>query len=324
MAMSPHSLKKNYMSNIELRVCRTCKIEKPFDLFSKDKRNKNGISAQCKSCENNRKRKASFDGRIVENKNCYICEVTKSRNEFYSDKSRQDGLANKCKDCHNEYRDNNREKINKDKRECRKQIKLKKLNSGGKVCLKCNEYKPFSEYHKHYGPYSYCNSCKEKLAEESKITLRNRARKYREDNIEKFREFESRWRKNKMKDPIARMRANASKAILTSIKKYNSIYKKLDALRKAAFDHLPYTAQELKAHIESLWEPWMNWDNHGKASKDRMTWQIDHIIPQSILPFDSFIHPNFQKCWALENLRPLESIANIRKGNRLIDIDKAA
>ena len=29
-------------------------------------------------------------------------------------------------------------------------------------------------------------------------------------------------------------------------------------------------------------------------------------------------HPNFQKCWALSNLRPLEAFENIRKSNKLI------
>jgi len=43
---------------------------------------------------------------------------------------------------------------------------------------------------------------------------------------------------------------------------------------------------------------------------------IDHIIPQSKLRYDSLDHPNFQKCWALENLRPICSIENIRKSNK--------
>lgn len=33
-------------------------------------------------------------------------------------------------------------------------------------------------------------------------------------------------------------------------------------------------------------------------------------------------HPNFQKCWALENLRPLEALENIRKGDKLLDDPK--
>jgi len=54
----------------------------------------------------------------------------------------------------------------------------------------------------------------------------------------------------------------------------------------------------------------MNWDNHGK-------WHLDHIYPQSLLPYDSMKHPNFQKCWALDNLHPLEATENISKGNKI-------
>ena len=45
------------------------------------------------------------------------------------------------------------------------------------------------------------------------------------------------------------------------------------------------------------------------------TWIIDHVIPQAALSYDSLVHPNFQKCWALENLRPLESYENLSKSS---------
>ena len=86
----------------------------------------------------------------------------------------------------------------------------------------------------------------------------------------------------------------------------------------STFEHLPYTSKELKEHIESLWEPWMNWDNWGMVSKKRRTWQVDHIIPQSRLIYDSLLHPNFQKCWALSNLRPLCSRENLQKSDKLL------
>lgn len=87
---------------------------------------------------------------------------------------------------------------------------------------------------------------------------------------------------------------------------------------KSIKSFLPYTIKELKIHLETLWEPWMNWQNYGKADVNRRTWQIDHIIPTSLLPYDSMNHPNFLKCWDLKNLRPLESIQNINKRNNLI------
>lgn len=81
--------------------------------------------------------------------------------------------------------------------------------------------------------------------------------------------------------------------------------------------------QELHDHLESLFEPWMNWDNHGiydvtswnDDDSSTWTWQIDHIIPQSKLPYTSMDDENFRKCWSLSNLRPLSAKQNVNDNN---------
>ncbi len=83
---------------------------------------------------------------------------------------------------------------------------------------------------------------------------------------------------------------------------------------RSVMDYLPYGVEELRTHLESLWEPWMDWSNWGICDPGRRTWQIDHVTPQAALPFDDFGHPNFLKCWSLSNLRPLESSLNLEKG----------
>ncbi len=83
-----------------------------------------------------------------------------------------------------------------------------------------------------------------------------------------------------------------------------------------------YSMFELKQHLESLFEPWMSWNNWGlynaKTWDDNdsstWTWQIDHIIPCASLPFDSLEHPNFHQCWSLENLRPYSAKLNCIDG----------
>jgi hypothetical protein len=58
-------------------------------------------------------------------------------------------------------------------------------------------------------------------------------------------------------------------------------------------------------NLEKQFEPWMNWQNHGvyknwdDNDQSTWTWQIDHIIPQSDLPYTSMEDENFKKCWAL-------------------------
>lgn len=84
----------------------------------------------------------------------------------------------------------------------------------------------------------------------------------------------------------------------------------------SVLNHLPYSLQDLKHHIESKFESWMTWDNWGPASNQRQTWQIDHIIPQSMFPYESMDSDNFLLCWSLNNLRPLESKRNFTEGNR--------
>ena len=78
----------------------------------------------------------------------------------------------------------------------------------------------------------------------------------------------------------------------------------------------------LKQHLENQFESWMTWNNWGRYSLDTWkdddqatwTWQIDHIIPQSDLPYSSMEDENFQKCWQLNNLRPLSAKQNILDG----------
>ena len=108
-------------------------------------------------------------------------------------------------------------------------------------------------------------------------------------------------------DPSYKMAMNVSRCVRMGIKKGNGVKE------YSTWKALPYTPQQLREHIENQFEEWMSWDNYGTGEGK---WNIDHIIPQSKLRYDSLDHPNFQKCWALENLRPICSIENIRKSNK--------
>ena len=58
----------------------------------------------------------------------------------------------------------------------------------------------------------------------------------------------------------------------------------------------------------------------GSFDINQKTWQIDHIIPQSKLIYESLDDENFQKCWALENLKPLDTLENLKKGNKIFEL----
>ena len=68
----------------------------------------------------------------------------------------------------------------------------------------------------------------------------------------------------------------------------------------------------------------MNWDNWGKYDPktwndndvSTWTWQLDHIIPQSDLPYINMSNKNFNKCWSLSNLRPYSAKQNNIEGSQ--------
>jgi mRNA-degrading endonuclease YafQ of YafQ-DinJ toxin-antitoxin module len=86
--------------------------------------------------------------------------------------------------------------------------------------------------------------------------------------------------------------------------------------QEGIFRHLPYTIHDLIKHLESQFEPWMNWENHGLYSPHKKTWQIDHIKPDSAFIYSSVEDKQFIDSWSLDNLQPLESLTNILKSNK--------
>jgi hypothetical protein len=119
------------------------------------------------------------------------------------------------------------------------------------------------------------------------------------------------WNKRFQEDPEFRLRNNLRRAIWEALR-----YGGGSKGGRSILDHLPYSMEDLKSHLEALWEPWMTWENYGVLDPKVRTWQIDHITPQVLLPFNDFAHANFLRCWALSNLRPLESSQNLSKGCR--------
>lgn len=82
--------------------------------------------------------------------------------------------------------------------------------------------------------------------------------------------------------------------------------------RRAWLTMVPYTIEELKAHLLTTIPPDHTWADFVSGELE-----IDHKIPQSVFHFSSPADQDFQRCWALENLQLLPSIANKSKGNRL-------
>ena len=86
---------------------------------------------------------------------------------------------------------------------------------------------------------------------------------------------------------------------------------------KIIWSKLDYTKQEFIEHIEKHFEPWMNWDNHGRSpTLDNPKWQLDHVIAKSSFNYTSMDDEEFKKCWSLENLKPIGAFMNVIKSDK--------
>ena len=108
---------------------------------------------------------------------------------------------------------------------------------------------------------------------ENKEHIKSYQQEYRERNKEKRNAKE---RERNQNDPLYKLTNNIRISIRKSFKR-NGYTKK-----SKTYEILGCTFEEFKQHIESLFEPWMNWNNHGLYnSQPNYGWDIDHKIPSS-------------------------------------------
>ena len=69
------------------------------------------------------------------------------------------------------------------------------------------------------------------------------------------------------------------------------------------------TVDELRSHLESLFEPWMTWENQGLGG-----WDIEHI--KACFHFNMADPEQQRECCNWSNLQPMEHIQNIKKGKK--------
>ena len=212
---------------------------------------------------------------------CKTCGAEKDVLEFYADHNTKDRLKPECKTCHNK-RSKAWRKANPEKRKA-----------------------IASRWHKKH---------------REKATAQHR--KWRENNRERdnelsrkckrdpylYRERRRRYEKKNMATPEGKLKKRFSSYIRDSL---------IGGKGGRHWESLVgYTASCLKAHLEKKFETWMSWENYGMPKNGEKTWHIDHIIPRASFVYTSPEDEEFKKCWALNNLQPLEAIKNIKKGKK--------
>lgn len=158
---------------------------------------------------------------------------------------------------------------------------------GNICCIKCSNNKDISEYLVKNG--RYMNICKMCRNNQRKVRNYKRIEQIRINNRELYR-------KN--------IHIYAWRQILRNYINRKSVIK-----IERTLSLLKYTPEELKHNMESKFDENMNWENYGNK------WQIDHIIHVSYFKDET----PFYIANSLDNLRPLDKIENISRGNRLDD-----
>lgn len=141
-------------------------------------------------------------------------------------------------------------------------------------------------------------------------------KKYKSNNQDKIKEYSKKYkpRKNQLQiikrktDPLFRLKSTMRIAILKAFDRINT--KK----NNKTVQILGCNYKELKYYIESLWEPWMSWENHGLYNGTaEYGWDIDHIIPlKTAITVEDVIRLSHYT-----NLQPLCSYINrdVKKDN---------
>lgn len=157
-----------------------------------------------------------------------------------------------------------------------------------KTCCVCKQEKPIDQFRR-----SYCIPCKKEYEKQHNHLRRKWNDKHKDKQFEYNKKYKSKpeakeymkvylkqynpeYRKNKIKnDPLFRLTRNIRSLIDYSFRNKN--YKKSYRTEEI----LGCSFEEFKQHLESQFEPWMNWDNRGGHSiiEQNKTWDIDHIVP---------------------------------------------
>lgn len=176
-------------------------------------------------------------------------------------------------------------------------------------CHKCLVLKDKSNFYPNKkaknGLFTYCINCSKESSRKWKIDNKERNSKnnkiWRLNNQELQKRLTKEWLiKNKehsnnyfklyfrkrAKDPKFRLNRNMSTAMYLSLKG-NKGGRGWESL-------VGYSLKDLLNHLESKFEPWMNFDNYG-------LWEVDHILPKSSFNFTKPEDEGFKECWKYDS-----------------------
>jgi DNA repair exonuclease SbcCD ATPase subunit len=293
-----------------MKVCSKCNIEKEFTEFYKDRSRRDGYRSQCKKCakqyriENREQLKEWEKQYRIENK-----EKIKEWQKQYRIENEE-----KIKEWQKQYRIENKEKINARRRtekwreKNKDQIKQYWINNKEKI-KECQK--------------QYRIKNREQLKDQKKqyyIKNKEQIKQYYIKNKEQIKEWQKQYqKKRKQSDIMFKLKNTLRVLVVMSLKGYTK--------KSRTYEILGCSYEEFKNHIESQWEEWMDWDNHGSYNgKEKDGWDLDHVIPLASVNTEEEIiklnhYTNFQPLCSHINRyvkKDLLDWDNLSKGSKIL------
>lgn len=269
----------------DYKPCSKCKRIKPMNDFWFSSQHKSQRSSECKECTKERRSEQAPHTNLPTQKTCSQCGILQCIDEFYFWDKKKNIRRPDCKTCCQQYNQDNAEHIKKRTRQYRDKPEVKARELAKREGKKRNKQP------------------KPKMTPEERRTKN-----------------QQRARAKRKSDPAYAL----SRDIVSVVSHFLDGNEYAHRLTNAFFEAIGYTREQLVQHLTNQFEPWMTWYNRGVYDLETwddndpstFRWHVDHIIPQSDLPYDNLQHPNFKKCWALSNLRPLSGKQNVIDGTR--------
>lgn len=241
---------------------------------------------------------------------CNTCNEEKCSSEFSVCSSNKRGHHYKCKKCSREYnklyRISNIDYLKKRNKEYRDKEGDEKTRARNK------KYKDENKDKIKITAAKWKSKNSDRIRETSKayaIKNADKKRAWKKDwdlkNADKRRAYVNKRQSIRKKiDPLFRLKCDMRNLILSGFNRIGTKKKtKGQIILGCSYEYF-------KKYIESLWEPWMNWENKGNSNgfpnEPNMAWDVDHIVPLCTAKNEEdVIRLNHYK-----NLRPLCAFDN--------------
>ena len=285
--------------NIPIKVCNTCRTIKYVTEFYKDKSKKDNYRTQCKTCNDNRRKKY-----LEENKD----QISNAQKQYYN--QNKDTIAkyrkeycnenkDKLLDFHKDYYKRNRIKLLEHKHEyyIENQDKIIAYNKEYRVENKEKLYENHKEYYNQNSEKILQHQ--KEFREQNKDRLIEHRKEFHEQNKDRLNQYRRNYEKNQRdNNPIVRLKENIRKRISQTLKSNSKASNTI----------------ELFGCNKEFFYFWIKWQMSSDISDDefKTNWHIDHVKPISSFNLSNKEEQYEAFCWT--NCAPLLKSKNLSKG----------